>query len=114
MLDIILDSLTVPYAHAADVDALIGRVNEHVLNPLITLLFAVAFARFIIGLLNFFNSKKSGDENGLEKGKSHMLWGIIGMVIMVSVFGIMSFITTTIQAGDVNPDQTGDVSGLFS
>lgn len=113
MLEFIIDIIMVPYAHAQGVDSLIGRINEHVLNPLITLLFAVAFVRFIVGLFNFFQSKGNGSEEGLEKGKSHMLWGIIGMVIMVSVFGIMSFLTTTLQTGDVNPDETGDVSGLF-
>jgi uncharacterized membrane protein YjfL (UPF0719 family) len=27
--------------------------------------------------------------------KSHMLWGILGMVIMISVFGILSLIMNT-------------------
>ena len=40
--------------------------------------------------------------------------GIIGMAIMVSVFGIMSFLTSSIGTGEVNPDSSGDVSGLFS
>lgn len=114
MIDILVDIFTIPYAHAVGVDTLIGRINEHVLNPLIMLLFAVAFVRFIIGLFNFFKSKSSGSDDGIEKGKTHMVWGIIGMVIMVSVFGIMSFITNSLQTGDVSPDETGDVSGLFT
>lgn len=113
MIDKITSLFTVQYAEAANIDTLIGRINEHVLNPLITVLFAVAFVQFIVGLFNFFSSKNSGSDEGIEKGKRHMLWGIIGMVIMVSVFGIMSFLTNTLQTGDVNPDQTGDVSGLF-
>jgi len=31
-------------------------------------------------------------------GRSHMLWGIIGMAIMFGVFGIIGFIARTVGA----------------
>jgi len=102
----------VVYAQNTGVENLLGKINEHVLNPLIILLFAVAFVQFVIGLFNFFGARENAED--LEKGKKHIVWGIIGMAIMVSVFGIMSFLTSSIGTGDVNPDSSGDVSGLFS
>jgi len=31
----------------------------------------------------------AGDNSGRNEGKQHLLWGLIGMVIMVSVFAII-------------------------
>jgi FtsH-binding integral membrane protein len=88
----------------------LGRVNKHIINPLIVLLFTAALVYFVLGL---FKLMKKDDSKALEEGKQHMLWGIVGMAIMVSVFGIMSFITTTIGVGKVDPENSADVSGLF-
>jgi hypothetical protein len=100
------------YAQTDGVTTLLGKINEHVINPLVVLLFAVAFVQFVIGLFKFFGSRENAEE--LQTGKRHMLWGIIGMAIMVSVFGIMNLLTNTIGTGDVNPGESGEVSGLFS
>lgn len=88
----------------------LGRVNEHLINPLIVVLFSVALVLFIVGLFNFF---KKDDSDALAKGKQHMMWGIVGMAIMVSVFGIMNFITNSVGVSNVNPQDNADVSGLF-
>lgn len=111
--DFIRDYILIPIAHAQSdgFTRLLGRVNEHVINPLVVLLFAVAFVRFVIGLYKFFGNRDNAD--AVETGKRHMLWGIVGMVIMVSVFQIMNFITSTVGTGKVNPADSGDVSGLF-
>jgi len=107
----------VPMVHAqADrVTTLLGRINEHLINPLITVLFALAFVQFVIGLFKFFGNRDNAED--LETGKRHMLWGIVGMTIMISVFGIMSFLTNTIGVGNAGSNLktggTGDVSGLF-
>jgi len=37
-------------------------------------------------------------EDKRTAGKQHMIWGIIGMAIMVSVFGIINLIMSTIGA----------------
>jgi len=114
MLEQILNEyilIPIAYAQTDGVTRLLGRINEHLLNPLITLLFAIAFIQFVIGLFKFFGNRDSAED--LETGKRHMMWGIIGMAIMVSVFGIISFLTTTVGTGNVNPGQSGEVSGLF-
>lgn len=108
----------IPIAHA-EVDgfsSLLGRINENLINPLIMVLFALAFVQFVYGLFNFFGNRDNSE--ALEKGKSHLLWGIVGMAIMVSVFGIMAFMTSTIGVGDVGSNlregSSGEVSGLFT
>lgn len=72
---------------------LVGRVNEAVINPLILLLFAAATLLFLWGVAQFlFTASQSGEQ---DEGKRHMLWGVIGMAIMISVYGILRVITTT-------------------
>lgn len=105
--------ILVPQAHAdfEALNALLGRVNEYIINPLIILLFAAAFVYFLFGMFKFFNNKDNSED--LETGKRHMVWGIIGMAIMVSVFGIINFLTSSMGLGNVDPSSSSDVSGLF-
>lgn len=120
---IINEYIFIPVAHAsgpADFTALLARINEHVINPLLIVLFSLAFVQFTIGLFKFFRSKSGGDSgDSIEQGKSHMLWGIVGMAIMVSVFGIMSLMTSTLGVDNVGSNIQkgtgggGDISGLF-
>ncbi|MCI5051052.1 MAG: pilin [Candidatus Pacebacteria bacterium] len=117
---IIHEYLLVPVAHAQSVNGsvpdsvieFIGRINQYLLNPVIVLMFAIALVTFIWGMFSFFGRKDNTEE--IEKGKRHMLWGIIGMAIMVSVFGIMNFITSTTIGETTNPANSGDVSSLFN
>lgn len=48
-------------------------------------------------MLQFFVYKQGNTEKAQE-GRQHMLWGIIGMFIMVSVFGIMRILINTLGA----------------
>ncbi|QQR82514.1 hypothetical protein IPJ70_00085 [Candidatus Campbellbacteria bacterium] len=72
-----------------------------ILQPIIFLLFAVAFVIFFWGIVT--SIRDSEDEKERAKGKQSILWGILGMVIMISVFGIIRIITGTI--GVENPPQ---------
>ena len=95
--------ILIPVAHASEpsnVTELMARINKQVINPLILVLFALAFVQFTIGLFKFFQAKNGKGEDSLEDGKRHMLWGVIGMAIMVSVFGIMGLITGTLGIGN--------------
>ena len=73
---------------------ILSRINEQVVNPLITLLFVTAFVYFLWGLVQFVRSAET--DKGQETGKSHIVWGLLGMAIMVSAFGITHFICNTI------------------
>ena len=77
------------------------RVSDLILNPIILLLFAVSFVYFIYGVIKFL-SHEAGDKTR-EEARSAIIWGIVGMVIMFSVYGIIGFVLNTfdIQPGDV-------------
>lgn len=71
----------------------VARVNDAIINPLLALIFAAALLYFLWGGFVFITSAES--DTGRETGRSHMLWGVIGMVIMVSVFTILRLFLST-------------------
>ena len=76
-----------------DITDFLNKVNRAIVNPLILLLFGIALLVFIWGLFRFITSAES--DEGREIGKKNILWGLIGMVIMISVFGIIRLIMGT-------------------
>lgn len=73
--------------------ALLAKINQFIVNPIIEFLFVLALLLFIWGIIRFIF--KAGDAEGREIGKKHMIWGLVGMFIMVSVFGILRLIVVT-------------------
>jgi uncharacterized membrane protein HdeD (DUF308 family) len=60
---------------------------------LIPLLYVIALLFFLFGILRFFFS---GGEENREKGKMFALWGIIGFVVMFSVWSIVKILLDVI------------------
>ena len=59
------------------------------INPILGLMVGFALLAFFKGLVSFI--AKAGDARSHEAGRSLMVWGIIGLFVMVSVFGILRF-----------------------
>jgi len=66
---------------------LIGRINKEIILPLIHLLEAAALVYFAWGLYQFIAHADS--EEGRSDGKRHIMWGLIGFLIIFSVEGIL-------------------------
>lgn len=85
-------------AHAAinanAADPLISKVLTLVVNPIISLLFGVAVLYFLWGVFKFI--KDSGESTAREEGQQAMLWGMVGIVIMVSAYGLINFIQNSL------------------
>lgn len=75
---------------------LLNSVKEHIINPIILLLIAVALVVFFYGLVEFLLNKDKASANRQEL-YDKMIWGVVGLAIMVSVFGIMQFIVSTLN-----------------
>ncbi len=74
--------------------AVITKIKAEILNPIIGLLFALALVLFLWGVYQFIT--KADDPQKATDGRSHMIWGVVGMVIMFSAFGIMNAICSLI------------------
>ncbi len=86
----------------------IGNVMDKFWNliiyPVILVVFAAGFMLFVYGLVEFLWNLNEGGDN--KEGKSHMVWGIVGMLIMVSVYGILDLLDNTFGLDYKNPDVT--------
>ena len=71
----------------------LNKLNEYILNPLILLMFAVALLVFFWGLLRLIWYSDSDEER--DTGRRVIVWGIIGMLIMISVYGIINLLLST-------------------
>jgi len=73
------------------IKTLLDKIQTEILNPLIQLLFVAATVVFLWGVIQYVIGSK-GNEQQLQKGRQVMLWGIIGMFIMVSAWGIIKIL----------------------
>ncbi len=85
---------------ATDAATIIGKIKTNILNPIIMLGFGAALIFFLYGVMEAIRGAAS--EEGRKAGQQHMLWGLFGMFIMMSAFGIMQLICGTIDC--VNPN----------
>lgn len=86
-----------------DADTFISRFKVQIIQPTIMFLFAVALLVFIWGLVQFLGNPES--EEGRAGGKRHMIYGLIGLLIMSSALGILRLTVNTFDLkapGEVN------------
>jgi hypothetical protein len=100
-----MDFLIVPRAEAS-IETLMKSIDRVILNPVIFFLFAVAMVYFIYGLVQYLVSPNN--EEVRKKSKGQMLWGVIGLFVMVAVFGIMRVIINTLGITNVKVQGNGD------
>lgn len=70
-----------------DISSFLNKVNAAIINPLILLVFAVAFLVFAWGIFQFLANASEGSKR--EEGKQKILYGLIGMFIMFSAYGLI-------------------------
>jgi hypothetical protein len=66
-------------------------------RSVVPVLFALALVVFLWGVTQFIMN--SADENKRAQGKQFMVWGIIGLFVMFSVWGLVLLLQATINPG---------------
>lgn len=89
-------------AFAAGCDSTIGDFQELVSyaiclisNSLIPLAFAIALVIFVYGVVKYI--AKADDEEARKKGRNFMIWGLLAIFVMVSVWGFVKLIQNSIK-----------------
>lgn len=90
----------------ASVTTLMQSINKVIINPIIFFLFALAMVYFLYGVAQYLLSPDNEEVH--KKSKTHMLYGVIGLFIMVAVFGIMNLILNTVGEDKIRIENTGD------
>ena len=82
-------------------DQFLARINQYIINPFLGFLFILAFAYFLWGVVEYF--LRADNEEARSQGKQHILWGLIGIVIMAGFYGIISLLAGTIGVSVPRP-----------
>ena len=110
---IITSLLIAPGIAAAQLDGIstiIARIGE-IVQQLTIIVAGIAVLVFFWGLVKFIS--KAGDETAHEEGKRLMIWGILALFIMVSIWGIIYFIANEIDP-EISPgSQAPDIINLI-
>jgi hypothetical protein len=75
----------------------ISKFNSVIINPLLLLIFALGTMVLVYGVVEFMWGLQQDPEHK-ESGKRHMLWGLVGMFIMISAWAIIKLIAGTVGA----------------
>lgn len=79
------------------VKILIGKIASLIINPLIILGFVIATIYLFYAIVQMIWG--AGDKT-LEEKKKTVMWGVVGMFIMFSVFGILRLVMATFKLTD--------------
>ena len=77
-------------------ERVIDTVLAEVIVPFLNLLIAAATALFIWGVIEFMAN--ADNEAARKKGAQHMVWGIVGLAIMISSRGILALLGNFISS----------------
>jgi len=78
----------------AEFNSFIGRVEDQILEPIVALIALAAFLVFAWGVVEFIAG--AGDEEKRRVGRQHMLWGILGLVIVFGASIIVQIISNIV------------------
>lgn len=84
-------------ANSTGICGLIDTFNSVFINPLLLLMFAFATLFFVYGVIEFMWGLQQETEHKTS-GKLHMLWGLIGLFIMVSAFSLLKLVAYSVGA----------------
>lgn len=71
----------------------LDKVKENIVDPIITLIALAAFVVFVWGVVDFIRGADDAEKR--KTGQQHMVWGIIGLVIIFGTNAIIALIKTT-------------------
>lgn len=84
---------------AEGVTDIIRSTFDIVTNILIPIAFSLCLLYFFWGVAKYIGSK-AGSEEAVNEGKRIMFWGIIGLFVAASIWGIISFIQGELRLPD--------------
>ena len=83
----------------------IASESGNLIDATIPTLFVLSFAVFVWGTITFI--AKSADDTGREEGRKRMLWGVIALFLLVTVWGTLQLLQAILAV----PSQDGGAYG---
>ena len=98
----------IPVAHAQSVQGIVDTILDF-LNSIIPILFAIATIVFLWGVILYITS--GGDEEKRKEGRSYIIFGLIGLFVMVAIWGIVNVLLDFFNFTNVNAPTLPDLPG---
>ena len=89
-----------------DLTSLINFFTCTLLDSVVPLLMALAIVGFIYGIIKYFLNPDSEEKR--KDGKNFMLWGLVALFAMVSIWGLVGILSNTFL-----PEGGGTVIPVF-
>jgi len=91
------------YAYAVkDVNELFTKFGS-ILNAIIPLIIGLAVVIFLFGIIKYITA--GSDEEKRDEGRNTMIYGIIAIFVMVSVWGLVGILKGTFDVTEESPQQ---------
>ena len=81
--------------------SVVNEILQFIDSTLVPLIFAIAFIVFIWGVFRYFITG-AADEEKRKEGKNFIFWGLIGFVVMISLWGIVNLLVNSLGFGGQN------------
>ena len=92
----VIVAVTPVMVFAQTLDAVINDVAR-ILNAIIPVLFILATVVFLWGIIRYITA--GGNEDSTKEGKRLMIWGLVGLAVMIAVWGVARAIVGTFGLG---------------
>lgn len=76
------------------IQTFIAAVQTNILDPLITLIALGAFLYFVWGVVLFVQNAENEEKR--KQGQQHIIWGLVGLVILFGAKAIIALIASSI------------------
>lgn len=77
-----------------EVTELLRRINNAIVNPIILLAFSASLLVFFWGIVEFIRSETV--DKSRAQGQRKIIYGLVGMLVMISAYGIIGLILDTL------------------
>lgn len=102
---VLLSTPLLVFAAPSDLKQLFVLIIQ-LINGLIAIAAAIALLYFVWGLAKFILND-TGSEDVATKAKNIMLWGVIALFVLFSIWGIISVLGVTFLGESLPPDGSG-------
>lgn len=85
----------------ANLTELIQLLVNTILQPFVALIMILALLYFLIGVVKYI--KAAASEDGRAEGRQMMIYGLIGLFVMVSVWGLVLILHRTFPLQQTAP-----------
>ena len=88
-----LPTLAFAQANLSGLTSLVTQIGN-IIRMLIPIMFALAIVYFFWGMIKFIRS--AGDPKAAAEGRSIMIYGVIAIAVMVSIYGLVAWLQTNL------------------